>query len=269
MRNWFERLKAYLRFRFLLTASNPRNFEEFWSLQLSRSQFFSAILALLIIGGFLVSIVFGGLLSGDTFGGLSNEERSELTQMKSKLDIMTTKTKQQELYLVQLRKVLSGDVSADSLKEIPEAQLIDPKTIDTSRTASERQLAVKVGKQLGSTESVYRLESPINGVTVKEKYSRSHPYVKLLPKKSGWLYAFAEGIVLVGKESNSSRLVISYDGGIVVIFRNLDRVEISEGTRTRIGEIMAHCKKGSAVTLEIRKGETAVNPAEVFDFGEE
>lgn len=269
MRKWFEKFKAYMRFRFLLTASNPKNFEEFWSLQLTRSQFFSALIALLLIGGFLVSILFGGLFSGDTFGGLSDTERDEMRAMRSSLETMATKTRQQEAYVNDLKNVLNGTVSADSLKTLTEAKIVDPKSIDTARSESERLLGQKVSKLLGNEDVTYRIASPINGSVLVEKFNaRKHPFVVLTSPFDSPLFSFAEGVVLLGKEDSQNQLVLSFDGGIVVVIRNLSKLEVNAGERTRIGQILARSKKNTNIRMEVRKGQTAINPAEIFDIPE-
>lgn len=219
-----------------------------------------------MIGGFLVSIVFGGLFS-DSFGGLSNSEHEEMLKMTSQLEKVTAQSRQQELYLEQLRKVLKGDVSSDSLKIIPEGQLVDPRSIDTSRTIAEQQLAQKVGKELGSTTALYRIKTPIREVTVLDKYhSAKHPYIRIKAAVRTPVFAFAEGIVLIGRQTKSSGIVLSFEGGIVVTFKNVGEVEATEGSRTKVGQILAYTIPNQAVTIEIRKGETPINPSEVFDF---
>lgn len=266
MKQWFERFKAYMSFRFQLTASNPKNFEKFWSLALTRSQFFSALLAFLILGGFLVSVLFGGLFSGENFDGLTDDERQEMRVLRASVETMAEKTKQQENYVNRLRDVLKGTVSADSLKELSDTKIIDPKTIDTLRSKSELLLAQKVAKSLGSSTS-YRIPSPLDGVEISETYhSNKHPYLTLTATKDAPFFAFAEGITLLGKQHAANQLVMSFEGGIVVAVRNLSSVQLSSGDKITVGKIVGRVKRNTQLEVEIRKGDKPINPTEVFDF---
>lgn len=267
MRKRFQQLNNYLKFRIQLTATNPLNFEAFWSLQLTRYQFFSAVIAVFLIGGFVVSILFAGLFSSSDLDGLNSANQQEFRSMKQRMELLTNQSVQQELYLEQLRKVLRGDISSDSLNTISDAQLIDPKTIDTSRSSAEKILAQKVGEQLGNSESLYRMNAPMTNVEVVEQFSATkHPFISLKPSFNSPLFAFAEGVVLSGKETRDGQLIMTFEGGIVVAIRNLKSVKIKAGIRTKIGEILAYAKQNQVIELEIRKGETPINPKEVFDF---
>ncbi len=276
-----KKLFARLTKTFKLSASDPSNFEEKWGFRTTPIQLFSFILISIIILSFLLSFLFFKTGAFDFLGAGGNSiHRTELENQEEKIILLNTKLQQQEIYLENVRDVLLGNITSDSLqKTIPNIEDIDLSKIKTGLTKNELAVSEKVLNDIRTqtpAESSHKIAfiAPAKG-TISQKYSaKTHPGIDIVLKSGSTFQSAFNGVVLYAgfTQNDGNMLIIWHPENFVTIYKHAQILFKSQGDRVQTGDLLGlsgdtgENSSGPHLHFEIWKNQMALNPEEVLNF---
>ena len=110
LKNRIDNLKEQLR----IVITNPDNFEVKWTITSSKIQLYSLVFLIIIVVGLLFSFITKGFFSGYSLKNDVSIDRQELIKQEQKIQKLTSKIEYQESYISKIKKVLNGEIIADS-----------------------------------------------------------------------------------------------------------------------------------------------------------
>jgi murein DD-endopeptidase MepM/ murein hydrolase activator NlpD len=268
-----KRVIRTLRSKYRLVLINDRTFKEGFSIRLSQMNMW--LLALGVLG--LTALLVGSLIAFTPLkkfipGYSDHDVRRASYRAASLADSLRRKLAVQEIYLDNLRKVLSGDLQADSAAiyttqgSIPTPADLAPSKEDSAyRRRMERDDAYSLQETVagaGMDRDLARLYffTPLRGL-VTSVFDRKlgHYGVDVVAKANEAVKATLDGTVLLASWTT--------DGGYVMHVQHAaDVISVYKHNAILLKKVGDHVKAGEAIAIVGNSGELTEGPHLHFEL---
>ena len=272
--------KALRKYRFVIMASD--SFEEKTSIKLS-------LLNIFAFCGFLVFFLFFGTVLILTYSGLNTympgkttvDVQNKLIELTITSDSLINKLKSQELYLQNIRNIISGGELFS-----PETSLNNKSTYDeiSFKKSNEDSLlrAVVESEEKGmlfNNSEIYSealiFFTPIKGVVIDEFNPKTHHFgVDLVAREKTKIYSVLKGVVVISHWTPETGYVIGiqHKEGYFSLYKHNSVLLKSVGDNVSAGSHIAiigntgELSSGPHLHFELWKEGVPVNPENYISF---
>lgn len=274
-----------IRFKYKLSFFNENTLEEVWSFRLSQLSAFAvlAIFAFLLIALTAV-IIITTPIRNYLPGYLDVEVRKETMQNALRADSLERMISVQQLYLDNIRGILTGDMPVDSIRTIDSLARVNPD-FDIPRGEKEEQFVNKFEEEekynltvlspdAVPTDGVF-FYKPVNGVisSVYEPEKRHYGIDLVTAPKESVLATLDGTVVFAGYDPNSGNVIqVQHKNGFLSIYKHNELLLKEVGDRVVAGEAIAlvgntgKLSTGPHLHFELWYKGTPVNPREYIAF---
>ena len=254
--------------RYRLSLFNENSLNQIWTIKMGRK----SLLLLIVVTAlalFSAGIILISLTPLRTFlpGYLSGSERRELLQVDSRVDSLCYKLEISNNYLNNVRGIITGELSVDSLLVSPQTEILsDSASVarDTIELKGKSQAEIDFVKKYSERENFvledrHKLlaEAPLFVPPVKNAMiepGKTATTVNIEPKENvTGVYAINRGFVV--------DQYMSADGRFVVIIQHLDGYLSRYGGLSRI-----YTRIGASVDADSRIGQYTKDSKSPFEF---
>lgn len=262
-----------------IAASNPENFNEYWSLNTSKIQVVSFIGLLVLVLSFLIGFLMVKSPLGEMFGSdKSSIDRNEIVEQKLKIDSLARKLDAQEKYIDNIKMIILGEVPKDTVVKLKNKELIDPNKVKTEASPEEKIIADKVKndqRTVSKKEASIAVHfiSPVTGV-ISQKFDPKHLGVDIITPKNKTVLACLSGTVVYSgfSQKDGHILILEHPNNFISVYKhNQSRLKIS-GDKVRTGDPIAivgnsgENSTGPHLHFELWLNQKAVNPLDYMKF---
>ncbi|MGL4807085.1 MAG: murein hydrolase activator EnvC family protein [Bacteroidales bacterium] len=278
-----ERLYKYwksLSFKYKLSILNEKKLEEVFYFRISwLSGLSTLIIALLMIIVFVSTLIISTPIKNYLPGYLDVNARKDIVNNALRLDSLEQISGLHDKYLDAVKKIVSGDLSTDSINTLDSLAQVDMNKLQPSQAELDFRAKYEQEEYYNlntlnkpKAGNIVRFMSPVNGVVTKS-YTKEDLGIGLLVKKDLPVRAIADGtIVLIeNTEMNGVTILLQHDNNWLSIYKGIVRSSQTTGSRITTGEtigITGDNIKGKEENLFFQlwnKGR-AVNPIEYITF---
>ena len=266
-RGWLQKLRN--KYRLLLI--NDTTFEERFSMRLTRMNvLLLAVAAFTIHGLFVTAVIVFTPLKRYIPGYSDQETRMNAYRSTVLADSLGVVMQEQELYVQNLRNVLSGQLPADSANvlapvKIPDAADLVPGRADSlmrARLAREQAYSLDEGKETvdrRNLSSVFFF-APLQGiVTTTFDRSEGHFGIDVVTKADAAVKACLDGTVILSSWTT--------DGGHVIqVQHRNDLVSVYKHNSVLLKRVGDRVKAGEAIAIVGNSGELTNGPHLHFEL---
>jgi murein DD-endopeptidase MepM/ murein hydrolase activator NlpD len=281
--NRIKALITRLRQTVKYSASDPSNFEEFWSFQANGVQLISLIAIFILI----IGILFSFLISRSPLSSYVNKndvtiERKKLEDQYRQLTVLKKKVQDQENYIASIKTILSGEVIVDSLDErVPDVTQISTQNINTEPTENEKALSEKVKDDLRTNNKkkkgaeIQYFATPVKGVVSQHFNLTDHPAVDIVTAKDRNVVACLSGTVIYSgfTQKDGFVLIIDHTNGYLSVYKHNKTVLKKAGTKVQMNDPIAivgnsgENSTGPHLHFELWYNQSVVDPEDYMSFG--
>ena len=246
-----KKVISRLRNKFRLLIINDDTYEEQLSMRLS-------ILNIITVIGFLILIVavfVGGALSftplREYIPGYSNLETKILaSEAYRKADSLDAELSIRDAYLLNLKQILSGEINADSVNDLPIEELrvqgiVDVKTREDSimrqNIEEEEQYALHTGAS-DLEDKVHFFFKPLEGVVTEHfDMTKNHFGTDIVTSKGATINSVMNGTIVMADFTTNSGYVIQiqHHNNLVSIYKHCSAVLKEPGDLVEAGDPIA------------------------------
>jgi murein DD-endopeptidase MepM/ murein hydrolase activator NlpD len=266
-------LLAKLKDKYRLSLVNESSFEERMSFRLSRMNVILLSIGLFTLHGLLVAAIIVFTPIKEHIPGYS-DQKTKMNAYRATLlaDSLQAALKVRDLYLENVRNVLSGQLPADSatlfrpIGSMPDAADLHPSKADSLlREKVRREEAYTVSEQVGSVAERSGLSSvfffpPLRGV-VTETFGKTkdHFGIDIVTKADEAVKACLEGTVVLAAWTS--------DGGYVIHVQHaMDLVSVYKHNSVLLRKEGDKVKAGEAIAIVGNSGELTTGPHLHFEL---
>jgi murein DD-endopeptidase MepM/ murein hydrolase activator NlpD len=279
LKNRIDNLKEQLR----IVITNPDNFEVKWTITSSKIQLYSLVFLIIIVVGLLFSFITKGFFSGYSLKNDVSIDRQELIKQEQKIQKLTSQIEYQELYISNIKKVLKGEIIADSFSsEIPEMQQIILPKQEGKLSKNEKEIAKKVKEDMQT--SVHKknnkfnkrtiFSNPVDGKIISAFDIEKHPSIEIKTLKDMTIKACLAGTVLfTGYTSKDGyTIIIKHPNDYISIYKHAKISLKKSGARVQTGDpigIVGKYGNGQIephLSFELWYNQNSVNPNDYISF---
>jgi murein DD-endopeptidase MepM/ murein hydrolase activator NlpD len=267
-RGWLRKLRN--RYRLLLI--NDATFEERFSMRLTRLNVLLLFLAIFTIHGLLVVAVIVYTPIKQYIPGYSDQE-TKLNAYRSTLlaDSLEAELRMRDLYLGNIRDVLSGNLPADSATlltppvQIPTAADLTPGKADSllrARYEKEEAYSLQEGSAAGDRRDLSSIFffPPLRGiVTSTFDRAQSHFGIDVVTKADAAVKACLDGTVILSSWTTDA-------GHVLQVQHRNDLVSVYKHNSVLLKKVGDHVKAGEAVAIVGDSGELTTGPHLHFEL---
>lgn len=262
-----------------IAASNPENFNEYWSLNTSKIQVVSFIGLLVLVLSILIGFLMVKSPLGEMFGSdKSSIDRNEIVEQKLKIDSLARKLDAQEKYIDNIKMIILGEVPKDTVVKLKNKELLDPNKVKTDASPAEKVIADKVKndqRTISRKEASIAVHfiSPVTGV-ISQKFDSKHLGVDIVTPKNKTVLACLSGTVVYSgfSQKDGHILILEHPNNFISVYKhNQSRLKIS-GDKVRTGDPIAivgnsgENSTGPHLHFELWLNQKAVNPLDYMKF---
>ncbi|MCB4798307.1 M23 family metallopeptidase [Neotamlana laminarinivorans] len=280
-----KKIKKKLLDKYRLLILNEVTFEERLSFKLTRLNVFvlGSLVSIFLIALTYLIIAFTPLREYIP-GYSSTALKKKATELNYKTDSLQQVIAMNETYYKSIKKVLTGDLSAEDFNKdsIIEAIKIEASEVDLNPSAEDSLLREKVDKEdkynlfeSAISETNFVLFPPVNG-TISSPYSTKdkHYAVDIVVAKDTPVKATADGIVIFSEwTANTGHVIILEHGdGLISIYKHNGSLTKSQGDLVKAGEVIAtagntgELSTGPHLHFELWNDGYPINPTNFIDF---
>lgn len=248
------------RFKYRLIIRNEENFEEKFSLMLSRLNvfivFFSAALVLVILTVFIIAYTpLREYIPG--YGDV--KENEQVYRLMLKTDSLQKRMNEREVYLKNIHSLLQG---------------LDSNYIDTYSESKVSGESTSVPSTT-SAQSADNLSAPLKGEVVNEfDIAKNHFGIDIVSTRNSPIKSIADGVVVFSGYTldGGNMLLIQYSNNILAAFKHNSTLYKKQGQRVRSGETIAlignsgEQTSGPHLHFELWINNAPVNPRKYIVF---
>lgn len=262
-----------------IAASNPENFNEYWSLNTSKIQVVSFIGLLVLVLSILIGFLMVKSPLGEMFGSdKSSIDRNEIVEQKLKIDSLARKLDAQEKYIDNIKMIILGEVPKDTVVKLKNKELLDPNKVKTDASPAEKVIADKVKndqRTVSKKEASIAVHfiSPVTGA-LSQKFDPKHLGVDVVTPKNKTVLACLSGTVVYSgfSQKDGHILILEHPNNFISVYKhNQSRLKIS-GDKVRTGDPIAivgnsgENSTGPHLHFELWLNQKAVNPLDYMKF---
>ncbi|MDO5570255.1 MAG: M23 family metallopeptidase [Bacteroidales bacterium] len=279
-----------IRFKYRLTFLNESTLEEVFSFRLSQ---LSAIIASMIISVIfiviIISLLIGTPLKTLLPGYMDNDLRSELIDNNIRIDSLAEQNLRRELYLENIKNILSGNVSFDSIMPVDSVLNISSDSIVKNeilakRTEREKQFVDKFEEEEKYNLTILSSSLPTDGLifnapvrgVISQKFDPLNNQfgLSILCAKNSSISTPLDGtIVYIGYTIEDGYVVnIQHSNDFVSIFKNLAEPIRKIGTHLTGGSVFGNVASDKLsqeqpnLNYQLWHKGIPVNPEEYINF---
>lgn len=267
-RRWLRKLRD--RYRLLLI--NDSTFEERFSIRLNRlNVLLLGIGAFLLYGAFVTAVIVFTPLKRYIPGYADQETKRNAYRSLVMADSLEQKLRDRDLYITNLRAVLSGEVKADSatlfapLAEKPTLDDLRPGMADSllrERVAREEAYSLKEGRVSTDRKELAGIFffPPLRGiVTSKFERKSDHFGIDIVSKADAAVKACLAGTVTIASWTTDA-------GHVLQIQHANDLVSIYKHNSVLLKKVGDKVKAGEAIAIVGNSGELTTGPHLHFEL---
>lgn len=261
LRNFFKNWRKPIK----LSVSDPRNFDEIWSVSTSKIQLVSLFLLIftfLTVGISMLALKspFGEYIQGDK----NDLSRNELVDQKLKIDRLTKKLDAQEKYIENIKMIVLGEKPKDSISTMKNEVRIDPNKIDGSVSPEEKIISAKVKDDLRTSKKKKTMLNvhfiaPVKGVISQTFDSKKHMGVDIVTPENKSVLACLSGTVIYSGFSQK-------DGHIVIVEHANEFISVYKHNQARLKKIGDRVRTGDPIAIVGNSGENTNGPHLHFEL---
>ncbi|MBL7939692.1 MAG: M23 family metallopeptidase [Flavobacteriales bacterium] len=265
---WFRKLKD--RYRLLLI--NDSTFEERFSMRLNRlNVLLLATFAFVLYGAFVTAVIVFTPLKRLIPGYADQETKRNAYRSLVLADSLELKVRQRDLYIKNLRSVLSGDAKADStnlfapLSERPGAEDLVPSEADgllRARIAREEAYSLNEGRAAADRRELAGIFffPPLRGIiTTTFDRRQDHFGIDIVTKADAAVKACLAGTVTLASWTTDA-------GHVLHVQHANDLVSIYKHNSVLLKKVGDKVKAGEAIAIVGDSGELTTGPHLHFEL---
>lgn len=275
MKKIFKRLTK----KFKLSATDSKTFTQKWEIKTSILQIISLSLLLIFFLAYLLSWAFRNQNLYPNYNS-KTLNRIELDKQSSELLQLEKQLNQQTLYLQQVKKVLNGEIHADTLtKKYPKIEDMDLSKLSTKLSGKEKKLNAKVKESMTThllDEQLNTLNfiAPLKGKISQGFNFQNHKATDIVCKEGTPIKAIQNGTVLFAgfTQKDGYMLILLHSNNYVSLYKHCEILFKKEGDFVQLGELiglsgnLGENTDGPHLHLEIWQNNTAIDPQNIIQF---
>ncbi len=279
-------LSNWLTNRYLLIIRNEENFAEKTTVRFNYARLFllASILGLSLLGLaiYLVTVLLEQWFDPRHAQMVANRQVLELSMS---IDSLKREVDHKDVYIENIRRVLSGEIASDSLSASPEANLqsselsmriqpIDSQFRAEFEGTELSNLSINVSTSISELREIY-LFSPLDGIVTDGFDPRKDHYgIDLVAKENEPVKCAADGVVIMSSWTLDGGYVIAvqHAGNLVSVYKHNSELFKNVGSFVVAGEVIAtigntgELTSGPHLHLELWHNGNPVNPQEYIAF---
>ncbi|MEP5611830.1 MAG: M23 family metallopeptidase [Cyclobacteriaceae bacterium] len=279
-------LSNWLTSKYLLIIRNEENFAEKTTFRFNYARLFlvASILGLsfLSLAVYIVTVLLDQWLDPRHVQMVANRQVLELSM---RIDSLQVEVDHKDVYIENIRRIMSGDISTDSLAVSPEANLqssdlsMSIQPIDSQFRAEFEgtelsNLSINVSTSNSELREIY-LFSPLDGIVTDGFDPREDHYgIDLVAKENEPVRCAADGVVIMSSWTLDGGYVIAvqHAGNLVSVYKHNSELFKNVGSFVVAGEVIAtigntgELTTGPHLHLELWHNGNPVNPQEYIAF---
>lgn len=279
-------LSNWLTSKYLLIIRNEENFAEKTTFRFNYARIFlvGSILGLSFLGlaVYIVTVLLDQWLDPRHVQMVANRQVLELSM---RIDSLQVEVDHKDVYIENVRRIMSGDISTDSLAVSPEANLqssdlsLSIQPIDSQFRAEFEgtelsNLSISVSTSGRELRELY-LFSPLDGIVTDGFDPREDHYgIDLVAKENEPVRCAADGVVIMSSWTLDGGYVIAvqHAGNLVSVYKHNSELFKNVGSFVVAGEVIAtigntgELTSGPHLHLELWHNGNPVNPQEYIAF---
>ena len=279
-------LSNWLTNKYLLIIRNEENFAEKTTFSFNYARLFllASLIGLSLLGLaiYMVTILLDQWLDPRHVQMVANRQVLELAM---RIDSLEQEVDHKNLYIENVRRIMSGEIVSDSLAESPEANLqlsdltANIQPIDSQFRAEFEgtelsNLSINVSTSISELREIY-LFSPLDGIVTDGFDPREDHYgIDLVAKENEPVLCAADGVVIMSSWTLDGGYVIAvqHAGNLVSIYKHNSELFKNVGSFVVAGEVIAtigntgELTSGPHLHLELWHNGNPVNPQEYIAF---
>ena len=275
-------LSNWLTNKYLLIIRNEENFAEKTTFRFNYARLFllgSLLgLALLALAIWFVTVLLDQWLDPRHVQMVANRQVLELSMQ---IDSLEREVNHKDIYIENIRRILSGDIITDTLEASPETSLqssdlsVAIQPIDSQFRAEFEgtelsSLSINVSSSISELREIY-LFSPLDGIVTDGFDPRQDHYgVDLVAKENEPVRCVADGVVIMSSWTLDGGYVIAvqHSGNLLSVYKHNSELFKNVGNFVVAGEVIAtigntgELTSGPHLHLELWHNGNPVNPQE-------
>lgn len=278
-KNWFKRSTR-------IVGMNPITFEEWWRVKINRIQLISISLILVIVLFLVNYLIFAYTPLGYLLPeNIKNRNKQKIEATAIRVANLEKRLIAQDNYIVNLQKVILGEVSIDSIYSSSVNEQSDSNKallVDTTISKAEKQLDQNLKdnaeKQKSNNNQIFDnlfLYDPVVGEISRKFRLPNHPGVDIVTKKDEQIKACLNGVVLHSSynDQDGHTIILSHENKIISVYKHAQKVYVNVGDKVTRGKAIGvvgntgERSSGPHLHFELWSDMGPVNPLDYFSFG--
>lgn len=264
------------RYRLDFIAENT--FNRVWTLRFSRARVILVSLTVIAaIAALMFVIVFYSPVRKLLPGRLEGDLRLRYVDMAMRLDSLENRSRANELYITNVRKVISGDVDSVKIKE-SDRNIVSQTAVDSMLAPSEDERRFV---QLYEASDRFNLSvltpiaaegmafySPVPDAISDPVKNETSNFVSFTqPDRLPVCAAYRGTVISVyADRSGLKTVIIQHPNDFVSVYSGLSDCFTSAGSRVTAGERIGHSGSGNTFKFELWHSGSAADPTEYISF---
>lgn len=279
-------LSNWLTNKYLMIIRNEENFAEKTTFSFNYARLFILVavlgLILLSIAVYVVTVLLDQWLDPRHMQMVANRQVLELSM---RIDSLEREVSHKDVYIENIRKILSGEALGDSVIVSPESAIQSSDLSETIQPIDSQfraefegtdlaNLSINVSSSSNDLREVY-LFSPLDGIVTDGFDPRKDHYgIDLVAKENEPVRCTADGVVIMSSWTLDGGYVIAvqHTGNLISVYKHNSELFKNVGSFVVAGEVIAtigntgELTSGPHLHLELWLNGNPVNPQEYIAF---
>lgn len=271
------------RFKYKVSVVNENTLEEVWKF---KSSIFTGGVLFFIVAFLLIAITSVIIITTPVRyylpGYMDVEIREKAIRSAIRIDSLEQAIKLHDVYVDNIRKILSGTLDADSVTKVDSVYISTDDPI-LGKSQREKEFVARYEEEEKYTLGVFTTApttggvlfyKPVRGVLIKHFDALKNNFsIVVKTTKEETIQATFDGTVIFTTYDVANEYIIhlQHRNGYVSIYKGCASLLKKEGDKVRIGEAIGVIKekeegKGAVLTFELWNKGTPVNPENYITF---
>ncbi|MEQ9402576.1 MAG: M23 family metallopeptidase [Cyclobacteriaceae bacterium] len=280
-------LSNWLTNKYLLIIRNEENFAEKTTFSFNYARVFLLIsflgLLLLSLAVYVVTVLLDQWLDPRHVQMVANRQVLELSM---RIDSLEREVNHKDVYIENIRRILSGDTPSDSITAVPESGLLSSELTESIQPIDSQfraefegtelsNLSIDISGSAGELREIYLFSPVFDGIVTDGFDPRKDHYgLDLVAKENEPVRCTADGVVILSSWTLDGGYVIAvqHAGNLVSVYKHNSELFKNVGNFVAAGEVIAtigntgELTTGPHLHLELWHNGNPVNPQEYIAF---
>jgi murein DD-endopeptidase MepM/ murein hydrolase activator NlpD len=235
--------------KYLLTITDNFNYNEVFSMNISKLKFWSYNFLIFILGVAIAVLLFFYTPIKRTVPGYPSQDLSKMMVYHSlMLDSLSVEIQKRDTYLQNIRKVISGGIVEDTTFENNEPVSVELKNVQSDSIFNELvgpdkyKFSYLQNPEQNKTLSELNFFTPVQGVVVNRFYAApGHFGTDIVAEENSNISAILDGTVVFAEWSVATGYVvqIQHSNNIISIYKHNSDITVKSGERVNAGDVIA------------------------------